>query len=141
MAHPQVLKVFPGLALYLLTSFIDIVFYEDFPLWAIARRNAGGLDMQTDQLGNVMLWNGLFCIPTPFTVPYLCRLFPFLTLYRILAVLWMGLMFSLPFIHYIPRESTSSSWILVLWMIVRVLLMIKIVLSCLLKEEDVARKW
>eukprot|EP00760_Papus_ankaliazontas_P009071 PhM_4_TR13962/c1_g2_i1/m.91727 len=105
--------------IYILFAFVDIIFYEDFGLWAIASTRGGGLDMSSDRLGLVMIWNGLFSIPTPWTMPYVRKHMHALPLHRVSTCVYALLMFLLPHVHAIPNDSFAQNAVLVLWMFFR----------------------
>eukprot|EP00760_Papus_ankaliazontas_P032000 PhM_4_TR5565/c0_g1_i1/m.69062 len=113
--HPWYAK---AVAVNFCHAFIGVIFYEDFNFWGMATHKAGGLNMSTAQLGIVMLFSGLFALPTPWILPFLLKYCHSLTLCRISIFFHAVLMFLLPCVYYTPNEM----WLYIslgAWMFVR----------------------
>ncbi|RNF03005.1 putative transporter [Trypanosoma conorhini] len=91
---------------FMLLSAADMAFGETFPLWAIAKASAGGLDYNSDVVGLFILSNSLPCVGANLLLHVACRMVPDKMLLWRIAQYHMAFAVGLiPLASYTPRAG------------------------------------
>jgi len=109
--NKSILKNWPlmsAIVLFCIVSFDDMAYTEMFPLWAESERRLGGLDLPSDDVGQVLAITGVtILLYQTFVYPYLVKLLRPINTSRIMIILSMALLITYPCIAHL-REPWLS---------------------------------